>query len=123
MTQSTDPPVNAGQYKGNDIDDNGDGQVNDSDTVDGSDAADLGLSTTSATVSVSSGATTTISVSPPSTHIAWHVGATGQLVSTPGEGGDIYVEKWKQYGNDDLDVSVTNNLGSSWDVTLEVLSP
>jgi hypothetical protein len=42
MTQSTDPPVNAGRYKGNDIDDNGDGQVNDSDTVDGSNAADLG---------------------------------------------------------------------------------
>lgn len=42
MPGSNDPAVNARQYKNNDIDSNGDGQVNDADTVDGQHASQLG---------------------------------------------------------------------------------
>lgn len=42
MPGSNDPAVNARQYKNSDIDSDGDGQVNDADTVDGKHASELG---------------------------------------------------------------------------------
>jgi len=38
----TDPPINAGRYKGNDIDTDGDGKVNDADQLDGLDNTEVG---------------------------------------------------------------------------------
>jgi hypothetical protein len=51
----TYPPVDADRYKGNDIDTDGDGQVNDANTVDGQDASDLGFSVHEGTGTVAAG--------------------------------------------------------------------